>query len=159
MLMSTVVYATNSGGCLKKHIICPATAVGGTASNVVEISVMSVTRRNIASAQSQHTQPLHREGHPAGFSPEVLPKGHMPTPSKPCDGKLTQEVQQAIQRNRNREQWASHRCETCGRNVGVELVMGHWTTERHWPTVAYRPRKSVTQPIRPLSALQLTPEL
>lgn len=83
----------------------------------------------------------------------------MPIPSKPCDGKLAVEVQEAVQRNRNREQWASHPCETCGRKVGVELVMGHWVAERHWPSVAYRSRKSAAETIRSTPIPQLTNEI
>jgi len=66
----------------------------------------------------------------------------MPIPLKPCEGKLSEEAQEALRRNRNREQWAQHRCETCGRVVGVEIAMGRWQPERHWPTVAYRARKN-----------------
>ena len=69
----------------------------------------------------------------------------MPIPLKPCEGKLTDQSQEALRRNRNREQWAQHRCETCGRTVGVELTMGKWQPERHWPSVAYKARKSATQ--------------
>lgn len=70
----------------------------------------------------------------------------MPTPVKPCEGKLSEETQDALRRNRNREQWAQHRCETCGRTVGVELAMGKWQPERHWPSVAYPARKTPAQP-------------
>jgi hypothetical protein len=66
----------------------------------------------------------------------------MPTPLKPCDGKISDVTQDALRRNRNREQWASHPCEVCGRTVGVELIMGKWQPERHWPSVAYTARKS-----------------
>lgn len=76
----------------------------------------------------------------------------MPTPLKPCDGKLTPEAQEAIRRNRNREQWASHLCETCGRRVGVELVMGKWVPERHWPSVVYPIRKPVAETLRSTEA-------
>jgi hypothetical protein len=72
----------------------------------------------------------------------------MPTPLKPCEGKLTEQSQDALRRNRNREQWAQHRCETCGRTVGVELAMGRWQPERHWPSVAYKARKSGAQPLQ-----------
>jgi hypothetical protein len=70
----------------------------------------------------------------------------MPIPLKPCEGKLTEQSQEALRRNRNREQWAQHRCETCGRTVGVEVAMGKWQPERHWPSVAYKERKSVAAP-------------
>ncbi len=73
----------------------------------------------------------------------------MPTPIKPCEGKLSEEAKEALSRNRNREQWATHLCETCGRRVGVELAMGKWQTERHWPSVAYPARKVV--PVKPAS--------
>jgi hypothetical protein len=80
----------------------------------------------------------------------------MPIPLKPCEGKLSEESHEAIQRNKSREQWASHRCETCGRNVGVELIMGKWVPERHWPSVAYasRTRKALAEPTRRVPALQ-----
>lgn len=70
----------------------------------------------------------------------------MPIPLKPCEGKLSDESQEALRRNRNREQWAQHRCETCGRIVGVEVAMGRWQPERHWPSVAYKGRKSPPSP-------------
>ncbi len=66
----------------------------------------------------------------------------MPTPVKPCEGNISEQTREALRRNRNREQWATHPCETCGRTVGVELVMGKWQPERHWPSVAYLARKS-----------------
>jgi hypothetical protein len=50
----------------------------------------------------------------------------MPTPSKPCEGTLNPETHESLRRNRNREQWGNHSCATCGRVVGVELVMGKW---------------------------------
>jgi hypothetical protein len=65
---------------------------------------------------------------------------------------------EAIRRNRNREQWASHPCETCGRKVGVELVMGNWVPERHWPSIAYRSRKTVAEPIRSIPITPMTQE-
>jgi hypothetical protein len=70
----------------------------------------------------------------------------MPTPLKPCEGKISDATLEALRRNRNREQWATHPCETCGRIVGVELIMGKWTPERHWPSVAYVARKAPANP-------------
>jgi hypothetical protein len=66
----------------------------------------------------------------------------MPTPLKPCEGRLSDQDQEALRRNRNREQWAQHRCETCGRIVGVEVAMGKWQPERHWPSISYPARKT-----------------
>jgi hypothetical protein len=82
----------------------------------------------------------------------------MPTPLKPCDGKLTDEIQDAIRRNRNREQWGSHVCATCGRTVGVELVMGKWIPERHWPSVTYASRKAVAGGISQAPVAPTAPE-
>jgi hypothetical protein len=81
----------------------------------------------------------------------------MPTPLKPCEGKLTDESQEALRRNRNREQWAQHPCETCGRIVGVELAMGKWQPERHWPSIAYPARKIPAGKTRQASTLPATP--
>jgi hypothetical protein len=81
----------------------------------------------------------------------------MPTPLKPCEGKLTDQAQEALKRNRNREQWAQHRCETCGRTVGVEFATGKWQPERHWPSVAYPARKNSPQP-RQTAPWQSAPE-
>jgi hypothetical protein len=83
----------------------------------------------------------------------------MPTPLKPCDGKLTEEVQEAIRRNRNREQWGSHICATCGRRVGVEHVMGKWIPERHWPSVTYPARKVPASSMRPPQSSQMNPQM
>jgi hypothetical protein len=81
----------------------------------------------------------------------------MPTPLKPCEGKLTEESQEALRRNRNREQWAQHQCETCGRTVGVEIAMGRWQPERHWPSIAYPARKTSGVQSRPSVPLPSTP--
>jgi hypothetical protein len=80
----------------------------------------------------------------------------MPTPLKPCEGKLTDTSQEALRRNRNREQWAQHQCETCGRIVGVEIAMGKWQPERHWPSVAYRARKASAAQSRQADSLPST---
>jgi hypothetical protein len=80
----------------------------------------------------------------------------MPTPLKPCDGKLTDEIQDAIRRNRNREQWGSHLCATCGRRVGIEHVMGKWVPERHWPSVSYPARKAAAGGVRQAAVSELT---
>jgi len=72
----------------------------------------------------------------------------MPIPSKPCPGELSQETQQLLLKNRSRVQWASHRCEVCGRAVGVEVAGAQWVLERHWPSVAYPQRKALVSRIR-----------
>jgi hypothetical protein len=61
--------------------------------------------------------------------------------SKPCSGELSQETQQLLRQNRDRAQWGTYPCEVCGRAVGVEQAGGQWVPERHWPSVAYPPRK------------------
>jgi hypothetical protein len=65
----------------------------------------------------------------------------MPIPSKPCPGELSLETQQLLRKTRDRAQWATYPCEVCGRAVGVEEAGGRWIPERHWPSVAYPPRK------------------
>jgi hypothetical protein len=82
----------------------------------------------------------------------------MPTPLKPCDGKISDQTQEALRRNRNREQWAAHPCDTCGRTVGVELIMGKWQPERHWPSVAYIARKASATPRTTVPTWQSRPE-
>jgi hypothetical protein len=79
----------------------------------------------------------------------------MPTPSKPCEGTLSPETLESLRRNRNREQWGNHSCATCGRVVGVELVMGKWVTERHWPTVKYPLRKTAPSERQTLTSASL----
>jgi hypothetical protein len=71
----------------------------------------------------------------------------MPTPVKPCDGKLSDQTLEILRRNRNRAQWGNHPCEICGRLVGVEMMMGKWVPERHWPSVFLkRTQKPVSEP-------------
>jgi hypothetical protein len=82
----------------------------------------------------------------------------MPTPLKPCEGKISDQTHEALRRNRNREQWAAHPCETCGRTVGVELIMGKWQPERHWPSVAYIARKSAAASRPTVPTWQSRPE-
>src|ERR1035437_7038746 len=65
----------------------------------------------------------------------------MSIPSKPCSGGLSQETQQLLRSTRNRAQWSNHPCDVCGRVVGVEQAGGQWVPERHWPSVAYPPRR------------------
>jgi hypothetical protein len=62
----------------------------------------------------------------------------MPIPAKPCDGKLSDETIQLLKKNRDHAQWGNHLCETCGRMVGVETLMGKWIPERHWPSVSLK---------------------
>jgi|CZKL01.1.fsa_nt_gi hypothetical protein len=63
----------------------------------------------------------------------------MPIPLKPCDGHFSEEVQQILQRNIDRTQWADHPCEVCGIEIGAVQVKGKWVPETHWPSVKYRP--------------------
>ena len=67
----------------------------------------------------------------------------MPTPAKPCDGRFSDDLQLLLQRNREREQWAVHPCQTCGAKVGAVMVQGKWVPEQHWPSVIYPPRNPV----------------
>ncbi len=64
----------------------------------------------------------------------------MPIPLKPCEGLLSEDLQEILNKNRNREQWADYPCLVCGQINGVKLVQGKWEPETHWPTVKYRPR-------------------
>jgi hypothetical protein len=64
----------------------------------------------------------------------------MPIPAKPCEGRFSDEVQEALSRNRDRDQWANHRCEVCGIAVGATQNKGKWVPEQHWPSVKYHPR-------------------
>lgn len=64
----------------------------------------------------------------------------MPTPLKPCDGSLSNELQEILQKNRDRAQWAAHPCQVCGQEVMVVQVKGRWVPQAHWPSVTYRPR-------------------
>ena len=66
----------------------------------------------------------------------------MPTPVKPCEGGFTEDLQAALSRNRNREQWAVHTCQVCGAAVGAIEVHGKWVPEQHWPSVTYPPRNA-----------------
>jgi len=61
----------------------------------------------------------------------------MPIPAKPCDGRFSDEVQEVLNRNRDRDQWANHPCEICGVAVGAKMEKGKWVPEQHWPTVKY----------------------
>jgi hypothetical protein len=69
----------------------------------------------------------------------------MPTPVKPCDGQLSDDLQAVLTRNRDREQWAVYPCQSCGASVGAVQVHGKWVPEQHWPSVVY-PRR--TGPIK-----------
>jgi hypothetical protein len=61
--------------------------------------------------------------------------------TKPCDGKLSDELQEKLTSNRDREQWQQHRCETCGMLAAVEQVRGGiWKPEQHWPSVTISTR-------------------
>ena len=64
----------------------------------------------------------------------------MSIPAKPCEGRLSDEMQVVLSRNVDRAQWANHKCEVCGALVGVVLVQGKWVPEQHWPSVKYSAR-------------------
>lgn len=67
----------------------------------------------------------------------------MPTTvMKPCEGKLNEDLQEILTRNRNREQWGVHTCNLCGASVGAVQVQGRWVPEQHWPSVVYPPRNA-----------------
>ncbi len=73
---------------------------------------------------------------------------NMPILLKACPGEFSQETQALLQDNRSGVQWASQRCEACGRTVGAEEAGERWIPERHWPSVAYPPRKVPLRPTR-----------
>lgn len=65
----------------------------------------------------------------------------MPTPSKPCEGRFSDEVLEALSKNTERAQWANHTCLVCGLSIGATQDRGRWVPEQHWPTVKYVPRQ------------------
>ena len=67
----------------------------------------------------------------------------MPIPAKPCEGRLSDETQLALTRNRNRDQFAIHTCEVCGVQVGAIHDRGKWVPEQHWPSVKYHSRNAI----------------
>lgn len=69
----------------------------------------------------------------------------MSTPIKPCDGAFSDDLQELLTRNRNREQWAVHTCQVCGASVGAAIVHGKWVPEQHWPSVKYAPRVTISK--------------
>ena len=82
----------------------------------------------------------------------------MPIPLKPCEGQLSEDLQEILNKNRNREQWADHPCLICGQVNGVKLVMGKWEPETHWPTVKYRARTKGGKNIPPADKAHATQE-
>lgn len=66
----------------------------------------------------------------------------MPAPAKPCEGRFHEDLQEVLTKNRDRAQWANHRCEVCGLEVGAVIVKGLWVPEQHWPSVKYHPKSS-----------------
>jgi len=89
-----------------------------------------------------HPPPNHGEGRvPARGLTMAAWEMSMPILLKACPGEFSQETQALLQDNRAGVQWANLRCETCGRMVGVEEAGERWIPERHWPSVAYAPRK------------------
>jgi hypothetical protein len=66
----------------------------------------------------------------------------MPIPVKPCEARFSDEVLEALSKNRDRAQWANHTCEVCGAAVGARLEKGKWVPEQHWPSVKYLSRRA-----------------
>jgi len=64
----------------------------------------------------------------------------MSIPAKACEGRFSDEVLGLLNNNRDRAQWANHRCEVCGAVVGATLDKGKWVPEQHWPSVKYPAR-------------------
>jgi hypothetical protein len=80
----------------------------------------------------------------------------MPIPVKPCEGRFSEEVLTALSRNRDRVQWANHKCEVCGAAVGATLDRGKWVPEQHWPSVKYHARNG-TEKKQDASADRIVP--
>lgn len=72
----------------------------------------------------------------------------MPILLKPCAGRLADELQQILTRNRDRAQWASYACEVCGTVVGAVMAGGKWIPEPHWPSVKYLPHGTEKRPAK-----------
>ncbi len=66
----------------------------------------------------------------------------MPTPAKPCDGRLNDELQPILNKNRNRAQWSEYPCAVCGLSVEVIEIKGTWVPKPHWPSINYALRKA-----------------
>jgi hypothetical protein len=62
---------------------------------------------------------------------------NMPTLTKQCKGKLSEQTQLILRNSRDRAEWGVYPCEICGQSVGVLEVNGDWVPERHWPSVVY----------------------
>lgn len=61
-------------------------------------------------------------------------------PVKPCEGRFDDELQAVLEKNRDRAQWATYRCEVCGISIGATRDQGgRWGPEQHWPSVKYLP--------------------
>jgi hypothetical protein len=54
--------------------------------------------------------------------------------TKPCNGSLSEETRERLRVSGRKEKHKAHPCAACGRSVGVRILDGHWTTERHWPS-------------------------
>jgi hypothetical protein len=65
----------------------------------------------------------------------------MPILTKPCKGKLSEQIQVLLRTSEDRADWGVYPCEICGQSVGVLETNGNWVLERHWPSVIYTPRK------------------
>ena len=76
----------------------------------------------------------------------------MRIPVKPCDGRFGDDLQEALTRNRNREQWGVHVCQLCGASVGAVQLHGEWIPEQHWPSVTYPARNAAAKKPNPSAA-------
>jgi hypothetical protein len=65
----------------------------------------------------------------------------MPTLTKQCKGKLSEQTRLILRDSRDRAEWGLYPCEICGQSVGVLEINGDWVPERHWPSVIYNVRK------------------
>jgi hypothetical protein len=65
----------------------------------------------------------------------------MPSPMKPCEGRLSETTKLLLRTSRDRAAWGVHSCEVCGQMVGVLPVNSDWIPETHWPSVKYKSRK------------------
>ena len=74
----------------------------------------------------------------------------MSIPAKACEGRFSDEVLEILNKNRDRAQWANHRCEVCGVVVGAKQDRGKWVPEQHWPSVKYAPRNATEK--KPVSS-------
>ena len=78
-------------------------------------------------------------------------------PLKPCEGQFSDDLQQILSLNRQREQWGVHTCQLCGASIGAVQVQGKWVPEQHWPSVKYPARNAVDKK-QSVAAKSITPD-